>query len=335
MSNRPEPIERQQFEMQQLVKEHPPVWNDRNKRIVFEIACPAGSWHQGRLDYSRWAPLPWPESLDPKSAVSRGEDRPGFYDYTRASDRPDAVEWHVNFADPRLFFAYGSRLFAQDEMQVAEHPVLGSLKEALDARNLPALTVEEGQPTPVIVTGALRHCRVATEPNAAEGRPYGLYGNAFARADPEAVRRATTRIDPPTTTNVIAMAAPAGGVRQYRINDIRYVLATAFTGFRAAVLESARSRGSECPVLVHTGFWGCGAFGGNRILMTVLQILAAEMAGLERVVFHTGAASGVAAINDAKRVFEADLITGSPMSADELIELIDAIGFEWGVSDGN
>ncbi|MFI5460029.1 MAG: hypothetical protein ACHRXM_31810 [Isosphaerales bacterium] len=213
MSNRPEPIERRQFEMQQLVKEHPPVWNDRNKRVVFEIACPPGSSPQGRLDYSRWAALPWPESLDPKSAVSRVEDRPGFYDYTRASDRPDAVEWHVN--------------------------------------------------------------------------------------------------------------------------DIQYVLATAFTGFRAAVLESARSRGSECPVLVHTGFWGCGALGGNRILMTVLQILAAEMAGLERVVFHTGAASGVAAINDAKRLFEADLITGSPMTVDELIELIDAIGFEWGVSDGN
>ncbi len=44
--------------------------------------------------------------------------------------------------------------------------------------------------------------------------------------------------------------------------------------------------------MIHTGFWGCGAFGGNRVLMTTLQILAAEMAGLERVVFHTGDASG-------------------------------------------
>ena len=65
-------------------------------------------------------------------------DRPGYFDYTPALDRADAVEWHVNFADPHLFVAYGSRLFAQDEMQVAEHPALGSLKEALDARDFRA-----------------------------------------------------------------------------------------------------------------------------------------------------------------------------------------------------
>ena len=49
------------------------------------------------------------------------------------------------------------------------------------------------------------------------------------------------------------MAAPAGGVGRYRIDDIEYVLVTAFTAFRAAVLESARARGSDCPVVVHSG----------------------------------------------------------------------------------
>ena len=39
MSDRPEPIERQLFELPQLVKDHPPLWNDRNKQIVFAIAC--------------------------------------------------------------------------------------------------------------------------------------------------------------------------------------------------------------------------------------------------------------------------------------------------------
>jgi hypothetical protein len=37
----------------------------------------------------------------------------------------------VNFADEHLFVAYASRLFAQDEIQVAEHPSLGHLKEKL------------------------------------------------------------------------------------------------------------------------------------------------------------------------------------------------------------
>ena len=335
MSNQPEPIERQEFDMQKLLTEHPPRWEDRNKKIVFAIACPAGTSHQGRLDYSRWAPLPWPESLDPKSAVGRVVSRPGFYDYARSSDREDAVEWHVNFADPSLFVAYGSRLFAQDEIQVAEHPVLGSLKEALIARDLRAVTVDGNQPTPVLVMGALRHCRVATEPNAAEGRPYGLHGNAFARADPEAVRLATTRIDPPPTTNLVAIAAPSYCRGRYRMSDLEYVLHTAFTGFRAAVLESARSRGSVCPVVIHSGFWGCGAFGGNRVLMTTLQVIAAEMAGVEQIVFHTGDPSGEASISEMRRLFDSDVIGGADVGVREVIERIHAIGFEWGVSDGN
>lgn len=279
--------------------------------------------------------MPLAGSVYTRSAMSRLIDQPGYFEYTPALDRPGAVEWHVNFADPQLFVAYGSSLFAQDEMQVAEHPALGSLKEALDAQELCALTVDTDDPTPILVMGVERRCRVATDSNAAEGRPHGLYGNAFARADEAAIKRATMRIDPPTITNLIAMAAPAGGRGRYDIHEIEYVLRTAYTAFRAAVLESARSRGSECPVVVHTGFWGCGAFGGNRVLMAALQILAAEMAGLERVVFHTGEAAGAAAINDAKQLFEPDRITGSPMAAHDLIELIDAIGFEWGVSDGN
>lgn len=43
---------------------------------------------------------------------------PNFYDYQPESEDSSAVEWHVNFADPRLFAAYGSGLFAQDEIRV-------------------------------------------------------------------------------------------------------------------------------------------------------------------------------------------------------------------------
>src|SRR4051794_24293836 len=105
MSRRPEPIEREEFEIKRLVEEHPPLWRDRNKRLVFEVACPPGSSRQGRLDYSRWPPLPLPASVDPEAAISRLVARPGFYDYGREPDLTDATEWHVNFADPRLFYA--------------------------------------------------------------------------------------------------------------------------------------------------------------------------------------------------------------------------------------
>jgi len=276
-----------------------------------------------------------PEVVNARAAATRTEGREDAYDYVPTLRATDAVEWHVNFADPHLFVAYGSSLFAQDEMQVTEHPALGALKEALDAQGQHAVTVENGRPTPVLVMGAERRCRVATDCSPAEGRPQGLYGNEFARAEADTLRRAITRIEPPTITNLIAMAAPSGGYGRYGISDMETVLATAFTGFRAAVLESMRQRGVTCPVGVHTGFWGCGAFGGHRVLMATLQMLAAEMAGLERLVFHTFDTPGTKALDAARVLIERILASASVIVTRELIRRVAAMGFEWGVSDGN
>jgi hypothetical protein len=328
-----EPLERLQFETRQLMADHPPMWRDRNKRVVFEVACPRGSTHGGKLDYSRWRAMPLPRRVDAAAAARRVVPRAGFYDYAPEAEVSGAVEWHVNFADPYLFTAYGSPLFAQDEMQVAEHPALGALREALSARRATALTVEEDRPTPIMVMGAERRCRVATDANAVEGRPRGLYGNLFARADPEAVRRATTRIEPPTITNLVAMAAPSGGYGRYSLTEIEGVICTAFTAFHAAVLESARCRGAPCPVVVHTGFWGCGAFGGHRALMAALQALAAGMAGVERLVFHTG--SEAEALREALGLIDERLASGPEGDLAAALDRIAALGFEWGVSDGN
>ena len=106
-----------------------------------------------------------PVLCDPDHFIEVRED---VYDYASATGVAGAEEWHVNFADPRLFTAYGSGLFAQDEMQVAEHPALGALREALHARRWPTLTEERGQATPVLVKGVQRRCRVQTDANPAE-----------------------------------------------------------------------------------------------------------------------------------------------------------------------
>ncbi len=321
-----EPIDRLTFDAARLMAEHPPIWRDPNKRIVYGISCPAGSVHRGTIHYTRWPAMPLPQTIDAAAAARRVEGREGYYDYASVPQAGAGVEWHVNFADPLLFVAYGSPLFAQDEMQVAEHPALGALHETLQSMALPTVTQEDDRPTPVLVTGVERRCRVT---------PQALYGNAFARAAPEAVRRATTPIDPPTITNLIAMAAPAGGFGRYRAGTIERILTTAFTGFRAAALESARHHGERRPILVHTGFWGCGAFGGNRVLMSLLQILAAEMAGVERLVFHTGGRGSGDNLRTAIDLIKGDLATAGGMKARNLIDQIAGLGFDWGVSDGN
>ncbi len=75
------------------------------------------------------------------------------------------------------------------------------------------------------------------------------------------------------------MAAPQA-TRGDRYSDelVERILRAAFAGFRAAVLASGK-------VTVHKGFWGCGAFGGDRRVMTATQILAPGAAGVEELVF--------------------------------------------------
>lgn len=275
-----------------------------------------------------------PETVDLRQIAARLQDVPGFYDYRSSAPGGGAVEWHVNFADPNLFVAYGTALFAQDELQVAEHPVLGSLKETLLSEGLPTVTVEGSEPTPVLITDVERRCRVLTDPDPVSGRPRGLYGNEFRRADTAAVRSATEPIDPPTRTNLIAMAAPLPGHGTYARYEIEYSLVAAYTGYRAAVLESKRGD-STAETVVHTGFWGCGAFGGNRVLMVGLQAIAAECAGVDRIIVHTGA-GGAGAIADARAMLEAVSGTAQArVTVRGLITRILEMGFEWGRSDGN
>ena len=88
-------------------------------------------------------------------------------------------------------------MLAQDELQVAEHPALGSLRLAMDDSDVPymaPLTTEDGRRTPVLIRGVERRCRIAIEPDAAAGRPGGLYGNRFAQADADTVTRAVRPI---------------------------------------------------------------------------------------------------------------------------------------------
>lgn len=307
----------------ELASRYPPALHHPHKVLVHQIACPPGSPSLGTVEVTRWQA----DALFGRvPALPQVTSQPGFFDY-RAAAAP-SIAWYLNFADPHVFAYYGGPLFAQDEMQVAEHPALASVRAAMAASAEPAarpLTTEGPDATPVLVRNVERRGRVATDPNPAEGRPEGLYGNAFARADAEAVRRATTRLEPAPASNIIAMAAPGYGSGRYTRETVEQILLTAHTGFRAAVLEC--SGHAE----IHTGFWGCGAFGGNRVVMTCLQLMAGALAEVEAMVFHTGPdATGFAEGSDLARQ-----LTGECGSVDEMIDGVIKLGFLWGQSDGN
>ncbi len=327
-------IVRQTFDAAVLVAAHPPRFTHRNKSFVHGLACPASAPPRGALVYSRWREMPLPEVMP--AAAPAYEMREDVFDYEPTTT--GAFVWTLNFADPQLFVAYGGTLLAQDELQVLEHPALGSLCEALRASSDPRLrpaTVEDGVSTPVLVRGVERRCALATDPDPFEGRPLGLYGNRFARAKEDAIRRALTVLNPPTVSNILAMSAPPGGTGRYTEAEIRDILVTAYTGFRAARLDAEIAAGPTATV-VHTGHWGTGAFGGDKVLMAVLQMFAARLAGIDRLVYHTVDASGSEPYQEAKRRVDTQLLPAGAMPrTTDLVHVVHAMGFAWGVSDGN
>jgi hypothetical protein len=303
----------------------PPRIAHPGKRLVLELAGGRTRVPKGALRVARYAARQLPQSIPKHAPTFR--NAAGAFDYSPAP--ANICQWYVNFADPYLFFAYGAAAFAQDEIQVAEHPLLGSLREALAAEHVagvPPLTVDEGRPTPILVRGVERWCSIDLDPDLA--MPYGIYGRRFHSAKPEVLQQAAQPLDAGHFTNVIAMAAPRGTGR-YSREQIELILETAWVGLSAARIEGDPGYG----VIVHTGHWGTGAFGGNRLLMAILQIVAARLARVDGLVYHSLDADGIGTCEEAVRIVSRRL-AGSD-SLGDLIERVTDLGLYWGTSDGN
>ncbi|RKO83741.1 hypothetical protein BDK51DRAFT_30537, partial [Blyttiomyces helicus] len=123
---------------------------DRLKATVNSIACPQGpaSHTDVPIHITRLRPRPLPVNLVNKAWHPPEKThllvRPDAYSYDSrdsanlktllgdAAKHHNVREWYVNFADKRIFRNYGSdECFASDEVQVAEHPILASVREAL------------------------------------------------------------------------------------------------------------------------------------------------------------------------------------------------------------
>ena len=316
------------FDANELLKTHPPRVTDVNKSIVFRLGLENHHSKEPKLHYSCWSQVKLPTTVSRLylDLIHHNE----YFSYPEST--PECIEWHLNFAHEDLFAFYGGPLFAQDEMQVAEHPLLGCLREALIEEDIYRTTIKNGSATPILVSGVERKCRVDVSRDIAAGRPRGLYGNEFQYASESAILEATTLIEPPTRSNIIAMESPQPDFGFYTRDQIEFILASAITGFSAAVSQSKKIK-SDASVSIHTGYWGCGAYGGNRELMPLLQIIAAHCAEVDTLHFHSG--------GDNSGYFQAlntlDLILPDleSISIEQLINIIFMMRYEWGVSDGN
>jgi hypothetical protein len=92
--------------------------------------------------------------------------------------------------------------------------------------------------------------------------------------------------------------------------------------------QQSSSRGSpnSFRTIIHTGWWGCGAYGNNRQMMLITQILAAHWAQIDGIIFHTQTTEHQNDIDEAKKVVK-KLWNGKEVK--EVIEQIFNLKLEW------
>ena len=331
----PEPLQRRTYEAAALVRQHPAVLRNENKQLLYAIACPPGAVHAGRLEYSRWPeiPLPLPRRgrPGPRCPTGRGSRWLLRLPPGPRSGRRRRVARQLRRSESLLRLWLGALRPGRDPGRRASGPRIA----ARGARRGRPTDDDERERAP---DAGARHGGRATRqhrdrPGGREGRPELALRHGVCEGHaptPSARRRhGSIRRRSPTSSRSVA---PYGGRGRYQREQIGLAISTAYSGFRAAVLESRRTAGPDALVAIHSGFWGCGAFGGNRVMMTLVQLLAADMAGVARLVLHVGDPGGRTSVERALALAP-DLATAT--SATELIARIEALGLVWGVSDGN
>eukprot|EP01112_Ceratiomyxa_fruticulosa_P010379 TRINITY_DN2745_c0_g1_i1.p1 TRINITY_DN2745_c0_g1~~TRINITY_DN2745_c0_g1_i1.p1 ORF type:complete len:373 (+),score=78.30 TRINITY_DN2745_c0_g1_i1:292-1410(+) len=330
-----------------LLENNPPKFRHPYKKRLWKDIKKREEMPTTSVSLTKWSVMSLPTEIPDDETEVVLKDGP--YQYERIEDKSE-VHWWVNFADLHLFGFYASPLFAQDEIQSMEHPILGAVREALEDLttekndpSAPLTRTSKGSPTPILISGVPRMINVDTSPNEEEGRPKGLYGNMFAFSELEDVLKAVTPISPPTISNIIAMEAPKGFKGKYTKLQILDVFLTSYTAFRGAVLQTQsewveKNEEGEVKVVIHSGAWGCGAYGGNKALMSALQILAARCAKVPQLVLHTFDPASREAFENGKNIetyLREYQKESSESVLDDVLNSLKDQKFMWGVGDGN
>lgn len=318
--------------VEELLRDDPPEYCNDFKREIYEEAYEEFADRQSEVEirFSRNTCVEPAEILIRPEAAKLPEivSVPHFFRY---DDPPEDGKkcWYLNFADPFLFTAYDSGLFAQDEIQTLEHPLLASVALWANGSGDPGLrplTVEKCCPTPWIFENVPRWIRVDTEPVDENGETRSIYGRRFLTADYSLLRRAiTVNDDPAARSGIIAMAAPCPGYGTYKPHEIGLLLSTVFAGFAPAVEAGAGKR-----IAIHTGRWGAGAFGGSEELALCVQIVGAMLCEVAELHFH---AVSQTCLKNALATARA--VVAASADAEEIVEKLLERGYRWGHSDGN
>lgn len=205
------------------------------------------------------------------------EIRNAGYDYQNEN-------WYVIFANRELGGGYLNRGFVQEEILTIECPEIAI---ALSQFNL---------------LGPLDRREVGVYSNVDRGCQILLYGhqdvNEFESKNRKRINlsEAVQKV-PPKKINCVAIDAINVSKKRNGASkeDLQYMFDKATAGFETIIKHGAKE--------VHTGKWGCGAYGNDLTSIFLLTILAAWKAGLQKVVFYLYDGSGLDVINPIVKDF--------------------------------
>ncbi|CAF0730653.1 unnamed protein product [Adineta ricciae] len=324
-----------------------PRYNDRNKKALLDDLILNKKYipSKKQILISRFIPRSLPDYYTYENHVDSTksyEFLPDVFDYKPIGGL-HTIEWYMNFANHDIFAYYHSSLLAQDELQVLECPQLASLREFLLKQNrstdngdqpFDPHVIEGNSPYPILIGNVERAIELNTT---------NLYGHKFSTSSESTVLSSYTYLDSRQIINLIAIEAPKYGSGFYTHKQIEYILQACFTAYSAARalantiynLKTDQLPRTPLKTYVHTGWFGCGAYGGDRTIMIILQILAAKMAGIDKLIFHTVTNDCDREIKSAKSCLENLLHRGqNKVSMNELIKRLIDKGFQWGASNG-
>lgn len=311
--------------IQDLLQNYPPHYYNQRKNNYYKKAYYFHRKQNGIIKISRWTfnyKRKSPLDLTKHPLVFRNQN--GFYTYEESTDTNKV--WWVNFADENLFGYYGSDLFAQDEIQTLEHPLLGSVVEYLDINEIPNLiskTEEKNRVTPFFVENVPYWISVNVNPILSSGETANIYGRNFSQEQEDIVNLGIKIIQKDIKNNIIAMAAPSCGKGEYTEDQLQKLMETVLVAFGGAVKITSKERFEKC--IIHTGNWGCGAFGNNIELMYLSQLLAASFVGVDELVFHNANEN---ILMDAEKKY-------LNLQTENLILFLKGQHYLWNQSDGN
>ncbi|KAL4478865.1 hypothetical protein ABPG72_009691 [Tetrahymena utriculariae] len=308
------------------------------KKIIYQnsIKSLTPEDKQQRMKYIRLVDdIPLPQVTSPNQIKKTNiQHKQSIYMYEPPKNTIQR-HWYINFADQMLFDYYQTSLFAQDEIQVSEHPLLAHVLEKIKIQKsknpqLSPKTYEGLNPTPILIT----NCHRLSTVNTQGGK---FYGNNFQRMTTQELQQNMKIFyESKTISNIICMAAMGYKHGYYTQDQIKFTLQTAFKSFYAArYITEGYNAAHSC--VINTGNWGCGAFGNDSVFIALIQLIAAQLSGIDILVYHTYNKQGTDCFQQGKYLYEKYVLNMQQKNPNlqEIVEYIYKLKFQWGMSDGN